>query len=55
MNQNLSNEHEFSTWDCFSRHKNMLGYHTTKQSVQSCPGDLQISIFAERRLLLAQF
>jgi len=55
MNQNLSNKQEFSTWDCCSRHKNMLEYHTTQQSLQSFAGDLQISIFAEHGLLLAQF
>ena len=55
MNQNLSNKHEFYTWDCCSKHKDMLDYHTTKQSLQSFSGDLQISIFAEHRLLFAQF
>jgi len=56
MNQNLSNKHEFSPWDCCSRHKDMLEYNTTKQkSRQWFSGDLQISIFAEQGLLLAQF
>jgi hypothetical protein len=55
MNQNLSNKHEFFTWDCCSRHKNMLEYHTTKQSLQPFSGDWRISIFAEHGLLLAQF
>jgi hypothetical protein len=55
MNQNLSNKHEFSIWDCCSKHKDMLECHTTKQCLQSFSGDLQISIFAENRLLLAEF
>jgi len=55
MNQNLSNKHEFSTWDCCSRHKDMLEDKTTKQSMQSFSGNLQISIFAGHGLLLAQF
>jgi hypothetical protein len=55
MNQNLSNTHEFSPGDCCYRHKDMPEYHTTKQSLQSFSGDLQISIFAEHGLLLAQF
>jgi len=54
MNQNLSNKHEFYTWDCCSKHKDMLESHTTKQSMQSFLGDLQISIFAEHGLLLAE-
>ncbi len=33
----------------------MLEYQTTKQSMQSFSGDLQISIFAGHGLLLAQF
>ena len=33
----------------------MLEYHTTKQSLQLFSGDLQISLFAEHRLLFAQF
>ena|GEM_PF-2722378 len=55
MNQNLSNQHELSPWDCCYRHKDMLEDHTTKQSLQSFSGNLQVSIFAEHRLLLAQF
>ena len=53
MNQNLSNKDEFSTWDCCSRHKDMLEHNTTKQSMQSFSGDLPIC--AEHGLLLAQF
>jgi hypothetical protein len=33
----------------------MLEYQTTKQSMQSFSGDLQISIFAGHGLLLAEF
>jgi len=33
----------------------MREYNTTKQSMQSFSGDLQISLFAEHGLLLAQF
>ena len=55
MNQNLGNKHEYSTWHCCSRHKDILEYNTTKQSMQSFSGDLQISIFAGHGLLLAEF